>query len=214
MMTNFTKTRADIRMTDQSGSTIENMTYTNRTEGEYENGDNVLDIENKQYKFVLNGMDSPDRRTLKMTAYECIVDCGPEEIVEEELSDELKYWSNPEHWPSGAVPVDGDSVVIDSGVNMVLDVDSALLYSLEINGRLSFQDNIGEDEEPSNLTLSAGSVNVRAGELFIGNETNPYQGDATVMLLGDANAESLYIGIGINAGAKILVVTGTVKMFG
>lgn len=150
-----------------------------------------------------------------MTAFECIVDCGPEEIVEEELSDEFKVWSNPDHWPSGAVPVDGEEVVIDSGVNMVLDVDSALLYSLEINGRLTFKDNnVTEGEEPSNLTLSAGQINIRAGELFIGNETHPFQGDATIMLLGDAEAPSLYIGIGVNAGAKIMVVTGTAKLFG
>jgi len=97
------------------------------------------------------------RRTLEMTAFECIVDCGAEEIVEEELSDEFKVWSNPDHWPSGAVPVDGEEVVIDSGVNMMLDVDTALLYSLEINGRLTFKDNnVTEGEEPSNLTLSAG----------------------------------------------------------
>ena len=77
MMTNFTLTRAAIQMTDQSGEIIENMTYTNRTEGEYENGDNVIFPEDHEYKFVLNGMDSPSRTTLKLTALECIVDCGP-----------------------------------------------------------------------------------------------------------------------------------------
>jgi len=47
MMTNYTMTRAAIKMTGSDDTLIENMTYTNRTEGEYENGDNVLFPEEK-----------------------------------------------------------------------------------------------------------------------------------------------------------------------
>lgn len=148
---------------------------------------------------------------LAMTAHECVENCGGEEVVEEELSDEVTLWSNPKSWPSGAVPVDGEDVLIESGVNMVLDVDTARLSGLEINGRLTFLDNA---TEPLSLTLNAERLHVRAGELFIGNETHPYMGNATIMLNGAANAGSLFIGIGINAGNKIFAVTGTAKLFG
>jgi hypothetical protein len=55
-----------------------------------------------------------------------------------EISDEVIYWSNPGAWPSGAIPVEGEEVEIIPGANMILDIETPLLTSLTVNGRLTF----------------------------------------------------------------------------
>ena len=74
------------------------------------------------------------------------------------------YWSNASSWTNrnNTLPKDGDSVVIESGWNMILDVNTPNLTKLTINGRLTFLNT-------TNITLTAGSVFVYSGELFIGS---------------------------------------------
>ena len=74
------------------------------------------------------------------------------------------YWSNASSWTNrnNTIPKDGDSVVIESGWNMILDVNTPNLTKLTINGRLTFLNT-------TNITLTAGSVFVYSGELFIGS---------------------------------------------
>lgn len=55
------------------------------------------------------------------------------------ISDTEVYWSDKTQWPGDKIPEEGDSVVIEPGLNMILDVDTPLLRKLEINGRLSFK---------------------------------------------------------------------------
>jgi len=212
MMTNFTATRAAIFLTDSEGVVIENETLITKAEEELLHGDNVLypNEEDRELHYVINGKDT-DRRIIFMTISECVNDCGGEAVVEEELSDEFLYWSKPSSWPSGAVPVEGDDVVIESGVNMILDVNTEIMNSLEINGRLTFLNN---ETDPLDLTLSSKLINIRAGELFIGNETHPFNGQATVMLNGRFSEPSLLVGLAQPLGNKVMAVTGTAKLFG
>ena len=74
------------------------------------------------------------------------------------------YWSNASSWTNrnNTLPKDGDSVVIESGWNMILDVNTPNLTKLTINGRFTFLNT-------TNITLTAGSVFVYSGELFIGS---------------------------------------------
>ncbi len=74
------------------------------------------------------------------------------------------YWSNASSWTNrnNTLPKDGDSVVIESGWNMILDVNTPNLTKLTIYGRLTFLNT-------TNITLTAGSVFVYSGELFIGS---------------------------------------------
>ena len=50
-------------------------------------------------------------------------------------------WSNPASWPSGECPKDGEDVTIESGTNMVFDLEgeTPVYRLLRVNGRLSFQ---------------------------------------------------------------------------
>jgi hypothetical protein len=54
-----------------------------------------------------------------------------------------------------------------------------LLNMLMINGRLTFNNSIPSQE------IHAHYVFVKAGELIIGNETNPFPGTAKIILYGE-----------------------------
>lgn len=62
---------------------------------------------------------------------------------------------------------------IEPGMNVVLDIETPLLELVTVNGRLSFL-----NDETKKIHLHAKQVYVRNGELLVGEEENPYQGDA------------------------------------
>ena len=97
----------------------------------------------------------------------------------------LRRWSDPNSWTignvTGKVPVENDSVIIPRCWTMIYDVaDSTLLTYLEINGILIFENNGTVD-----LTLRSRYIFVRAGQLIIGNKTNPFLREAKIILYGD-----------------------------
>jgi len=47
--------------------------------------------------------------------------------VEVPINSTEVYWSDPKAWPSGKIPVENDTVSIDSGVNMILDINTPIL---------------------------------------------------------------------------------------
>ncbi|HEU4619546.1 MAG TPA: G8 domain-containing protein, partial [Gammaproteobacteria bacterium] len=75
-------------------------------------------------------------------------------------------WSNPATWPSGKVPGEGDQVVIEPDMNVVLDVSPPPLHGLTIDGKLSFSNN-------ADVELTTEWVLLH-GELDIGSEANPH----------------------------------------
>jgi len=94
---------------------------------------------------------------------------------------------------------------------MILDVSTPILKKLTINGRLTFLKNL---TNPLDLQLNAKIIFVRAGELFIGNATNPFEGNATIRLFGNSSDESLAYSATIEGGNKILAVLGTASLYG
>ena len=52
------------------------------------------------------------------------------------------------------------------------------------------------------------------GELLIGNETNPYLGNATITLYGNKADEQIVYENAIEAGNKVLANTGIMSIFG
>lgn len=85
-------------------------------------------------------------------------------------------WSDPATWPSGEVPGDGDDVVIPSGQQVLLDVDTANLGSLTIQGTLVF------DEKDVELTSEWIMLH---GTLGIGGPERPFPNKAIITLNGD-----------------------------
>jgi hypothetical protein len=72
-------------------------------------------------------------------------------------------------------------VVIEPGKNIILDIETPLLNLVVINGRLTFLDHTEK------INLHAKQIYVRAGELLIGEEDKPYQGEAQITLYGKRN---------------------------
>lgn len=99
------------------------------------------DTADRLIDFVVNGKNET-RNDIKINGYRCalgVCDLGTVQIVQ--LEDRVRYWSNILDWDNlvDRIPIDGDSIIIPSGWNMMIDVaETALLESLEINGRLTF----------------------------------------------------------------------------
>ena len=167
-------------MTTISGLQILNNTYTTaKTAGNLTMGDNIHnnDTATREFKMAINAKDATgDRNTLKLLGLECVYNCVPTiEVIP--ISDTTKYWSNMTTWPSGKLPVEGDEVEIKSGDWVVLDlVETPILKKLRINGRLSFQN---DPKDGKNINLRARLIHVQAGELVIGNSTNPFNASFT-----------------------------------
>jgi G8 domain len=80
------------------------------------------------------------------------------------LEDTVRYWSDPNSWDRGYVPLEGEDVEIDSGKNFVFDLEVSPLYNMiEINGQVTFLQNA------TKLHLRAKYVFIRSGALIIGN---------------------------------------------
>ena len=107
-----------------------------------------------------------------MQGIRCIINCTTT-VATVTISNTTLLWSDPKAWPSGVIPVEGDAVEIFPGANIALDINTPMLKSLTINGRLSYLVN---ETNPLNLTIHTNWIYVYAGEFLIGNETHPYNG--------------------------------------
>lgn len=112
----------------------------------------------------------------------------------------VNRWSQAESW-GGAVPVEGEDVVIPAGTQIALDTNTPPLGSLSINGSLEFcrQD----------LALTSDWIMLH-GELRIGSEAEPFEQNATITLTGDNPEESV-----MDMGTRgIMVMGGRLELHG
>ncbi len=110
-------------------------------------------------------------------------------------------WSDPNSWPSGKVPVDGDNVVIEADMRILLDVSTADLASLTIDGTLVFAE--------TDLELRSGWVALH-GTLGVGGPGRPFPADATLTLTSDDLDEDT-MGMGTRG---LLVMGGVLELHG
>jgi len=111
-------------------------------------------------------------------------------------------WSDPASWPKNTLPSEGDSVVIESGQEMILDISPPALSSLTINGKLSFSDE-------ADLELTTEWILI-FGELEIGTEAEPHTSNATITLTDNVKGEQL-MGMGDRG---IMLSGGTLNLHG
>lgn len=52
----------------------------------------------------------------------------------------FRYWSDPDNWPQGELPKEGDDVTITSTWRMILDVTPPPLGDVYVHGELHFED--------------------------------------------------------------------------
>ncbi|MDQ3987493.1 MAG: right-handed parallel beta-helix repeat-containing protein [Actinomycetota bacterium] len=87
----------------------------------------------------------------------------------------VQAWSDPQTW-GGRVPAGGDLVRIPAGASVLLDVGTAPLGGLQIDGTLAFAE--------KNLSLTSEWIMVH-GTLRIGKKADPYRRRALITLTGD-----------------------------
>jgi hypothetical protein len=111
-------------------------------------------------------------------------------------------WSDPASWPTHAIPVANDNVVVPAGLPMILDITPPALKSLVIQGTLTFAD--------TDLALSADYIQVK-GALLIGSEAKPFTHRATITLTGDESNEGA---LGLSSKALSVASGATLEMHG
>jgi hypothetical protein len=168
------------------------------------------DTETRELHFVVNGKSKTHplaEQTVEMEGVRCVGSCV-EAIVEVETEIGVRYWSDVSNWPNETLPVEGDDVHIESGWNMILDIEETPVFELiRINGVLTFSNE-------TDIHLRAKHIFIRAGELHIGNETHPYNRTARITLHGEKNAEAMVYENAIEAGNKLIANVGLLKMYG
>lgn len=118
----------------------------------------------------------------------------------------MNRWSQPATW-GGMVPVAGSHVVIPVGKTIVLDVATAALASLKIEGALTA-------EQGRDVGITAGYVLVTgpSAVLEIGNVIEPFLGKALITLTGSATSGNPLVPA---LGNKVLgVMGGTLRLHG
>src|SRR5690348_9744839 len=111
-------------------------------------------------------------------------------------------WSDPATWPDRQVPRAGDTVTIEKGKDVLLDVSPPPLHGLHIEGKLGFSDK-------ADLELTTEWIMVH-GELEIGTEAKPHTRKATITLTDNVPGEELD-GMGDRG---IMVEGGTLSLHG
>jgi hypothetical protein len=102
-------------------------------------------------------------------------------------------WSDPATW-GGAVPAAGEDVMIDGDMHVILDVNSAALGDLMINGTLEFT--------RQDVSLTADFILVH-GLLEVGTESEPFTQQATITLTGDDPGDDTTRGIMVMMGGAL-----------
>src|SRR3984885_5015655 len=107
-----------------------------------------------------------------------------------------EFWSSPSTWPGGKVAGAGDTVTIEKGKDVLLDVSPPSLGGLQIKGKLSFSDK-------ADIVLTTESILLH-GELEIGTEAKPHTRKATITLTNNVTGND----------RGIMVEGGTLNLHG
>jgi hypothetical protein len=138
---NFTDVREAVNITNvNTGQLVANDTLEIRRNN-WNLGDNLIlnDTETREIHVYASANNDAERQ-ITFLGLECLYDCY-DAVEEVELETDIRYWSNASSWTSGAVPVEGEYVEVESGWNMYFDLEeSPILDVMQVNGRLTFPD--------------------------------------------------------------------------
>ena len=161
----------------------------------------------REIHYLVNGKNS-SRKELVMRGWRCDGPCIPA-ISKVEITGPLRLWSDPMTWPSGVLPQADEDVEVPPGYDVLYDLEESPIYRyVQINGRVTFK------EDAQRLHFRAKYIFVRMGELHIGNETSPFQGQALITLYGDKRDQHIIYDNAIEAGNKVLANTGLMSFWG
>jgi hypothetical protein len=171
------------------------------------------ETEIRETHLILNGKNrSPNpyhEDHIKLTGHRCITTCVEEVDFDVEVEDRIRYWSVPEDWPDGVLPAEGEDVHIEPAWNMVYDLEepSPVFQLVRINGNLTFAPDM-------DLNFRAKHIFIRAGNLNLGTPEEPLTANVNITLHGEKNAEAMVYDNAVEAGNKLIAVTGRVQAYG
>lgn len=162
----------------------------------------------REVHYAINGINmNGTEQILNLEGTRC-TDCY--ETIEEvdTVENNTRMWSDPNSWPNGTVPAEGEDVHIESGWNMTFDMENSPTYGLvRVNGYLTFLPG-------ANLTFNAKHIFIRAGEMHIGTKENPHNGTVTVKLFGERDSSAIAYDNAVETGNKVIANYNIMKMFG
>jgi hypothetical protein len=113
------------------------------------------------------------------------------------------------------VPIAGEKVTIPSGIEMLFDVvDTPILEELIIEGKLTFVEKDKNDNAFTAVTLNSKRIWVK-GQMVAGSKTERFESvNLNIVLHGVNTDEKMVINPIVDAGSKVLAVTGHLQLFG
>ena len=111
----------------------------------------------------------------------------------------VNYWSNTETWGDEFLPMEGDTVYIPEGLNLLVDIDSSpLLDAVLVEGSLIFP----PSDDPTHVrTFDAYYLMVEGGYMEVGTEDYPYTSQLIITMHGDISSPEIPI-----YGNKVIAV--------
>ena len=95
-------------------------------------------------------------------------------------------WSSDNTWGGDYAPIDGDSVYVPTGLNLLVDIDSSpILNAIFVEGSLIFAPN--ETNSQHHRTFDARYIYVQGGRMQVGTEQYPYTSKITITMHGKAS---------------------------
>ena len=169
-------------------------------------GDFYFDSEKSFLTFKIDGKK---RGFFKSIPASCGNNC-PTNEEDQETEDTIRKWSDAASWgANGQVPQAGDEVVIEPTWNMVVDVETAILAKVTVQGKLSFSDDF------DSATLNAKTIDIeKNGELVIGEPDAVFTKKAQIVLHGTGDDDSTQIGPGFDSLIKGIIVRGKMHFYG
>jgi hypothetical protein len=179
--------REVIEFETEKGGLQPNLSLTNVEESALVMGMNAVynDVETQEMHFAVNGRD--ESSSMKITGYRCKDFCKLDPVPDPDVRTELR-WSDKDTWPHlGRVPIAGDEVEIREGWEVLYDAEtSPILKSLEVNGKLTF-------ERGKPAILQSHSIWIRAGEVNVGTEDEPFDSTVEFRLHGNNESPSEFV---------------------
>lgn len=121
----------------------------------------------------------------------------------------VSVWSSDTTWGGEFAPMDGESIHIPAGLNLLVDIDSSpLLNAVIVEGSLIFAPN--EDDPNHERFFDAHYIFVSGGLMEVGTEEFPYTSKITITMHSQLSDPYLPI-----YGNKVIGVRyGTLDMHG
>ena len=95
----------------------------------------------------------------------------------------MSLWSETSTWGGQFAPVDGESVVVPAGLNLLVDIDASPLLNMVLvdGGSIVFP---SDDDASHERTFDAKIIMVNKGAFEAGTEDAPYASKLTITLHG------------------------------